>query len=158
MARSIIKVNVREDGRIEHTLRQFELDMRMKMLKKATRKSAQVFRAQAQRNARAIEMEDRPSRKDFDTEPTGELSRGIKRTGLIQGTRVIGRTMTTGLSAAYAAMLEYGHEMWVFGKQIAGREVQQYPFWRPAKDTTKDKILGTMVATLKEQLKKHKSR
>ena len=152
-----LKVNLREDRRIEDTLARLPLDMQQKTAKKMVRGAGRVFRKEAKSQALRVTLEPREYEQtwgDTGKQPSGELHQSIKTSARIDDTKVIARTRTTGLANLYAASVEFGHIMYIFGRYFFGRRVEQHAFWRPAQDLTRGAIHQTMVNIGRRELKR----
>ena len=65
------------------------------------------------------------------------------------------RVTTKGIANKYAAMAEYGHEKYIFGKRYTGSNDKKTPpvgFWRSSTDETESSVDRRVKDILKKEI------
>ncbi len=125
------------DVRGEKVLQKLPDELRVKYVRRALRMSAKIVGEEARKNVTQLKAERRP--RFGKASPTVNLRRSIKwrlgqsRRSELQDSAVI---ETTHGAQRYAAPVEFGHQMFLFGRRTDKR-VQARPFMRPAINSTR---------------------
>lgn len=146
MARSAVRVRIKEVGKADELLAGLPIELRGNALTKAVRAAGNVVAKEARRLA------PKPgyAGDDASKEP---LNKTIKVKVRRYNNAIVGFVGPTRPNGAHGHLVEYGHAKVLWGKRTDGF-VKAKPFLRPAADTTEAEQQRKIVDTLKAELKK----
>ena len=146
MARSAIKIEIKDTKQTDKLLSRMPIEIRGKTLKKALRAAGNVVAREARRIA------PKPGYPGDD--PTKEpLNKTIKTVVRDYGTVIAAFVGPERPNGAHGHLVEYGHAKVLWGTPT-GERVQGKPFMRPAADTTEAQQQKKIIETLKREIGK----
>lgn len=154
-----ITVKIKETRDVESLLKKLPVEVREVSLNKAMRNAATIFAKEVRRKAGNLDGSsyDRPAWGSNVT--PGALSKGItspRRLRKDVPPNIIKIRVTTKDEARkYAAMAEYGHEKYIFGKRYTGSNDKKTPpvgFWRSSTDETESSVDRRVKDILKKEI------
>lgn len=161
MAAPTITIKIKETRDVNQLLKKLPIDVRHIALRKALRNAATIFSKEVRRKAGRLNgtSYNRPSWGRNKT--PGDLSKSIaspksRRRGVPDHIIKV-RVTTKGEANKYAAMAEYGHDKFIFGKPYLGDNEQKTPpvgFWRSTTDETRTAVDARIKQLLRDEIRK----